>query len=88
MNWIELLNLLSEQQTDATTQRQIEALRAGVEQVRTENLILGLVLVVILAAAFIGFLLLDRERSRRLVEIERNISVLNSMNRTKSDVVG
>ena len=73
MNWIELLNLLSEQQTDATTQRQIEALRDGVEQVRTENLILSLCLVVILAAAFIGFLLLDRDRARRLAELQRRI---------------
>ena len=88
MEWIELLNLLSQQQTDATTQRQIEALRAGVEQVRTENLILSLCMVVILASAFIGFLLLDRDRSRRLADLERSISVFNSMNRTKSDVVG
>ena len=99
MEWLELLKILSDQQTDAVTQQQIDALRDGLQAARLENLIIGICLLAFIAGIVVAVYLLNRACERRIETLQnafirhrrnlaRTISKIDSMNLEKSDVAG
>jgi len=84
MEWIQLLKMLSDQQTDQVTQQQIDALTGQMEALRgamlassrTILLAVGILFLMLLASDFYYRIKFDR----RIKKIEADISRLNSIN--------
>ena len=83
MEWIELLKMLSDQQTNAITQRQIEVLQGQIVElaklVRFQSVALGIILVVILVFDFYFHLWYKTSTENRIKKLESSISRLNSI---------
>jgi hypothetical protein len=78
MEWLELLNLLSDQQTNAVTQQQIEALSTDVRQIERDQALFGLVLLFLVASMIVAVVLNQWSNNRRIKKLEAIISRGNS----------
>lgn len=86
MEWIELLKMLSEQQSDKVTQEQINALQEALRQAEREQAITGLVFIGLLVLLMALICINHYIHGQRFKKIEAKITRLDSISLEKSDV--
>ena len=88
MEWLELLKMLSEQQSDAVTQQQIDALRAGLQAARLENLNMGICFLVLIAGLVVAVYFLNRACERRIKKLEAGLKLQAAKHSDVLELIG